>query len=61
MKVFKKKKYSCILCSDTNERSSKKVMFCKECKRIKYFLRQYGMSKMLNMIEGNKEASAPPY
>ena len=58
--MFKKKKYSCVLCSDTNETSSRKVFLCRECKRIKDFLRQYGMKTLLDKIEYNK-ASAPPY
>lgn len=64
MKMFKKKKYSCVFCSDTNETSSKKVFLCKECRRIKSFLRQYGMKTLLSKIEHNIDyikPSAPPY
>ncbi len=64
MMRFKKKKYSCIFCSDTNETSSPKVFLCRECRRIKDYLRQYGMKSLLSKIEYNTDnikASAPPY
>lgn len=56
--MFKSKKYTCIFCSDVNENSKNKIMFCKNCKTIRNFLHQYGMKALLEIIE---KPSAPPY
>jgi len=61
MNIFKKKKYTCVFCSDTTETSNKKIMFCRECKVLKRYIRLYGIKVLLDKIEDNKGASAPPY
>ena len=59
--MFKnKKKYSCVFCSNTNETSNKKIMFCKDCRRVRDFLREYGVRLLLDKID-NSKPSAPPY
>jgi len=60
MSILKKKKYTCIFCSNMNETSNKKIMFCKDCRKIRDFLRESGMRILLDKIDNNK-ASAPPY
>jgi len=35
-------------------------MFCKDCRKIRDFLRESGMRILLDKIDNNK-ASAPPY
>jgi len=63
MKFLKSKKYSCVFCSDFTEKGSKKVFFCRECNKIRTYIRQYGIKTLMNKIEVNilKEPSAPPY
>lgn len=58
--MLNKKKYSCVFCSDTNEKSSKVVFFCRECSRIRNYIRDNGIKTLLTKIEGNNKASAPP-
>ena len=64
--MFNKKKYSCVFCSNTNEKSSKKVFFCRDCLKIRNYIRYNGIKTLLDKIEGNKnnktlEPSCPPY
>ena len=60
MKFIKKNKYSCVLCSNTNEKAKYKIFFCLECKKIRNYIRDQGIKNILQKIEYNK-ASAPPY
>ena len=55
----KNKKYSCVFCSNKNEKSNKKIFFCRECNKIREYIRDNGIKPLLNMIQDNK-ASAPP-
>ena len=60
--MFSKKKYSCIFCSNLDKVSSKKINFCKDCKKVHNFIREKGLNKLIEYIESNnKNASAPPY
>ena len=58
MFLKKKKKYSCIFCSDMNETSKKIIFYCRECKKIREHIRLYGLTSILQHIE---KPSAPPY
>ncbi len=59
----KKKKYSCVFCSNTSEKSNKKIMFCKDCRKVRDFLREYGLRVLLDKIDNNKASAPnlPPY
>ena len=60
--MFNKKKYSCVFCSNKNETSKGKVFFCRDCLRIRHFIRENGIRTLLDKIEYLKViASAPPY
>ena len=62
MNFFKKKKYTCVFCSDTNEKGNNKVFFCRECNKIRSYIRQYGMRTLQDKLEVHVlKASAPPY
>ena len=62
-----KKKYTCVFCSNTNEKSNKKVFFCRDCIKIRNYIRDNGIKTLLNKIECNNnnnkllEPSCPPY
>lgn len=60
--MFNTKKYSCVFCSNKNETSKSKVFFCRDCLKIRNFIREKGISTLLDKIEYLKViASAPPY
>jgi hypothetical protein len=62
MKALKSKKYTCCFCSNISETSNKKIMFCKDCRKIRDFVREYGIRSLLDKLEvGVMKASAPPY
>lgn len=58
--MFKKSKHSCVFCSDLTKNSSKKINFCRDCLRIRNYLREKGISNLLELID-NSKPSAPPY
>lgn len=58
--MFSKTKYSCCLCSDLTKNSSKQINFCKDCIKVREFIRIHGIGKILELIENNK-VSAPAY
>ena len=60
--MFKnKKKYSCCFCSNTNETSKGKVFFCRDCLKIRNYIRDNGIRPLLDKLENNKLASCPSY
>ena len=64
MKILKKKKYSCCFCSNMTETSNKKIMFCKDCRKVRDFLREYGIKSLLEKVEQSvykASAPLPPY
>ena len=63
MPFSKSKKYSCCFCSDLTKNSSKKINFCRDCKKIRDHIRDKGIMSILSIINNDKEklASAPPY
>ena len=54
-----KKKYRCCFCSNINETSSKKVFFCRECNKLRNYIRDNGIKTLLSKIDCEK-VSAPP-
>ena len=52
------KKYTCCLCSDDKEKGKNIVFFCRDCKRIREYIRQNGLKAILNAIV---LPSAPEY
>jgi len=60
--MFNKKKHSCVFCSNKNETSKSKVFFCRDCLKIRNYIRDNGIRTLLDKLENNKVlASAPPY
>lgn len=59
--MFKKTKHSCVFCSDLTKNSSKKINFCRDCLKIRQYIRDKGIDNILELIKEKKEASAPPY
>jgi len=55
-----KTKYSCVFCSNKNEKSNKKIFFCRECNKIRDYIRDNGIKTLINVIEDNNKPSAPP-
>ena len=57
-----KKITSCVFCSNKNESSKSKVFFCRDCLKIRNYIRDNGIRPLLDKLENNKIlASAPPY
>ena len=57
--MFSKTKYSCCLCSDLTKNSSKQINFCKDCIKVRNYLREKGINNLLELIEN--KVSAPAY
>jgi len=53
------KKYDCVFCSDTSQKSKHKINFCRDCAKIREHIRQYGITSILEKLTIIK-ASAPP-
>lgn len=57
-----KKKYSCVFCNDLTKLSTSKISFCRDCNKIRSYIRDYGLQNLLNKISQNEiQASCPPY
>ena len=60
--MFKKEKYTCCFCSNKKEKSKSKIHFCRDCERIRNYIREYGLKNLLEFIENkNNNPSCPPY
>ena len=60
----KSKKYSCVFCSNKSEKSNKIIFFCRECNKIRDYIRDKGIKTLLNKIEEDNSTippTAPPY
>ncbi len=60
----KKSKFSCVFCSDTKEKSKDKINFCRDCQKLRNYIRDKGMDTIQNFINNSKEKiipSCPPY
>lgn len=63
MKLFKNnKKYNCILCGHDRETNKNKINFCRNCRKVKDFINEYGINSILSKIEMkiNPPPSYPP-
>jgi len=49
--MFNKKKHSCVFCSNKNETSKSKVFFCRDCLKIRNYIRDNGIRTLLDKIE----------
>jgi late competence protein required for DNA uptake (superfamily II DNA/RNA helicase) len=59
MKMFsEKKKYTCVMCSDIATKYKEKVVFCRDCIKIREYIRLNGIKMLLNYIE--EKPTAPP-
>lgn len=59
--MFKKtKKYSCSFCNDLTEISKNKVSFCRDCIKIRSYIREYGLKSLLEKITQNEKITYPP-
>jgi len=62
MKVFsEKKKYTCVMCSDIATKHKEKIVFCRDCIKIREHIRINGIKMLLKHIEENPSAPLPPY
>jgi hypothetical protein len=63
MVFTKTKKYSCCFCSDLTKSSNKKINFCRDCKKIRDYIREKGLSYLLSIVSNNEKSipTAPPY
>ena len=60
--MFNKKKYSCCFCNDLTKISTSKVSFCRECNKLRQYLREWGINALLRKIqETDNKPSCPPY
>jgi hypothetical protein len=59
----KKSKFSCVFCSDKKEKSKDKINFCRDCEKIRMYVRDNGIKSILNLILDNnyQKPTAPPY
>ena len=60
----KKSKFSCVFCSDKKEKSKDKINFCRDCQKLRNFIRDKGMDTIQDFINGNQnkiQPSCPPY
>lgn len=61
--MFKnKKKYTCAFCNDLTKISTSKLTFCRDCNKIRSYIRDYGLQTLLSKITQNEmiPASCPP-
>lgn len=59
--MFKKtKKYSCAFCNDLTKISTNKISFCRDCIKIRTYIRDYGIKTLLDKIEHNEKSTYPP-
>ena len=57
----KKKKYTCAFCNDLTKISTSKLTFCRDCDKVRQYIRDYGLRTLLDKISQNIEKpSAPP-
>jgi hypothetical protein len=61
MKIFKEKKYTCVFCSDITTKHKDKVVFCRDCLKIREYIRMNGIKILINNIEEKQLPTAPPY
>lgn len=56
------KKYSCCFCSSLDKIGKNKIVFCKDCKKIRDYIRDFGLDCILSIIKKNNiTATAPAY
>ena len=57
----KNKKYNCVFCSDTTQKSKHKINFCRDCLKIREYIRQHGIKTLLDKINNEPiKPTAPP-
>lgn len=56
--MLKTKKY-CNLCNIQIGKMDK--TFCRDCKKIREHIRDYGITSILDIIQRSRKPSAPPY
>lgn len=62
MPFRKTKKYTCSFCSDLTKLSSDKVSFCRDCLKIRSYIREYGLKSILDKLtHTDNKPSCPPY
>ena len=59
--MFKKnKKYTCCFCSDLTKITTSKVSFCRDCIKIRSYIREYGIKTLIDKITPNEKLTYPP-
>lgn len=56
----KKNKFNCVLCGHDREKFKKKISFCRNCRKIKDYINEYGLVSVLDKIKQPTKATAPP-
>ena len=60
--MFKKnKKYTCAFCNDLTKISTSKLTFCRECNKLRSYIRDYGLQTLLSKItQSEVKPTYPP-
>ena len=57
----KNKKYTCCFCSDLTKISTSKLTFCRDCNKLRSYIRDYGLQTLLSKISQNEvKPTYPP-
>ena len=57
----KKKKHSCAFCNDLTKISTSKLTFCRDCNKLRSYIRDYGLQTLLSKISQNEvKPTYPP-